>query len=656
LDEARFYFVEPIVQTFPVDSSRTDSANERAVGNIKTVLRFAWKYMRPYWKRMIMGILLGWVCGATAGTFILAAQTLGNRLLPPKAAAVADNSMPKGVPKPAKMANLPILNQRLVHWKNYLGEAIDPWLPKADVGMDWKRLLGGLLVLPLLALVRGASDYASSYCTGWVSERVVNDLRCDILEKLTSLSLDYFNRSTTGDMFTRLSTDTMNLHRVMRQGSTDLPKEVATMLTAFGVLLWLDWQLTLFAFFLVPVIVLPLFILGKKARRAGREGRKANVGQSSLLGEALHGIRVVKAFNLEARQIRRFREFSKKLIHHGMKGVQAKEMVNPILEVVSAAALGGLVVYLFWRGQSLGNLMGFIGGVIFFFTPIKKIAAVHILFEQASIGVERIVEIMAENPTVVEPANPKPLKNFEREIVFDNVSFSYGNELVVRDLTLRIPRGMKVGIAGESGSGKSTLVNLLYRFYDVTSGSIKIDGIDVRELSFEDLRRPMALVSQDVFVFRTSVAENIAAGRIGATREEIEAAGRAAHANEFIVNLPGGYDSVIGERGMTLSGGQRARLAIARAFVRNAPVLVLDEATASLDSQTEQEVQKQIDSLEENRTVISVAHRLSTLASMDLIIVLAKGRIVEQGKFDDLLRAKGIFARMAARQGIYPAE
>jgi ABC-type multidrug transport system fused ATPase/permease subunit len=224
---------------------------------------------------------------------------------------------------------------------------------------------------------------------------------------------------------------------------------------------------------------------------------------------------------------------------------------------------------------------------------------------------------------------------------------------VLSDVNLRIPRGFKVGIAGESGSGKSTLVNLLFRFYDVTSGSIKIDGTDVRELSFEDLRRPMALVSQDVFVFRTSVAENIAAGKQGATREEIEAAARAANAHEFIVQLPKGYDTVIGERGMTLSGGQRQRLAIARAFVRDAPILALDEATASLDSQAELEVQAEIDRLEENRTVICIAHRLSTLVNMDHIIVLSKGRIVEQGNFDELVRAKGVFASMAARQGIF---
>ena len=362
---------------------------------------------------------------------------------------------------------------------------------------------------------------------------------------------------------------------------------------------------------------------------------------------------MLKAFNLEARQDARFREFSRKLVHHGMKGVQAKEMVNPIIEVVGALTISGLLVYLFWSAHSLPDLITFIVSLVLFFNPVKKLAGVHILFQQAGAGVERLMDLLREKPSIVEPAQPKPLKSFEREICFENVDFNYGHNPVLRGVSLRIPRGFKLGIAGESGSGKSTLVNLLFRFYDTTGGAVKIDGLDVRDLSFADLREHMALVSQDVFVFRTSIAENIAAGKLNATRAEIEAAARAANAHDFIMQLPQGYDTVIGERGMTLSGGQRQRLAIARAFVRNAPILVLDEATASLDSQTELEVQKEIDRLEENRTVISVAHRLSTLAGTNHIIVLSKGQIVEQGKFDALLRAKGLFASMAARQGIF---
>jgi ATP-binding cassette, subfamily B, bacterial MsbA len=620
------------------------------MGDLKTVLRFGWQYMRPYWSRLVAGVLLGCLCGLTGGLFIWATRTLTSRLEPPRLAEV------QRVEKKSEVEIVRVPSAWEERGKNFKDAAtaqLDEWLPKTGAAFTWQRVVGGLMFLPLLAFARGMTGYLSNYCMGWVGERVIADLRYDVLAKLTSLSLDYFNRATTGDMLTRINTDTMNLQRALRQGSADLVKETFTIGGILAVLFWMDWQLTMLIFVLMPAVVLPLFVLGKKARRAGRQQRKANVGQTSMLLEALGGIRVVKAFNLETVQLERFRELAKRVVHHGMKGVQAKELTNPVIEVVAACGIGGLILYLFWSGRTLSELVAFVVAVGTFFTSVKKISAVHILFEQAGAGVERIVELLNEKPSVVESTQPRPLKSFEKEIRFEDVSFSYGHALVVRDLNLRIPRGFKLGVAGESGSGKSTLVNLLFRFYDASSGRITIDGHDVRQFSFSDLRAQMALVSQDVFVFRMTIAENIAAGRTGATREEIIEAARAANAHEFISALPEGYDTLIGERGMTLSGGQRQRLAIARAFVRNAPILVLDEATASLDSQSEAEVQAAIDRLEENRTVISVAHRLSTLRAMDHIIVLSQGRVVEQGSFDELLAKRGVFAAMAARQGIF---
>jgi subfamily B ATP-binding cassette protein MsbA len=621
------------------------------MGDLKTVLRFGWQYMRPYWSRLLAGILLGCLCGLTAASFLWATRTLTERLAPSD--AMEKHRTEKKTRK--QLVQFPqAWEARAGELKAGVDAKLEHWLPRIGAQITWQRIVGALALLPLLALLRGGTDYLSNYCMGWVSERVIADLRYDVLGKLTSLSLDYFNKSTTGDMLTRINTDTLNLQRALRQGCADLVKETFTICGVLVMLISYDPQLTLIVFVLLPVVALPLFVLGKKARRAGRQQRKANVNQTSMLVEALGGIRVVKAFNLESLQMARFHELAKRVVHHGMKGVQAKELTTPIIEVVAAIAVSALVLYLFWTQQTLDYLVAFVVGIGLFFTSVKKISAVHILFEQAGAGVERIVELLNEKPTVTEPAQPKALKSFGREIQFERVDFSYtGSDLVVRALNLRVPRGFKLGIAGESGSGKSTIVNLLFRFYDVTGGRITIDGIDVRELSFADLRAQMALVSQDVFVFRMTVAENIAAGKANATRDEIIAAARMANAHEFISALPEGYDTLIGERGMTLSGGQRQRLAIARAFVRNAPILVLDEATASLDSQSEAEVQAAIDRLEENRTVICVAHRLSTLQAMDHIIVLSQGRVVEEGTFDELVRAKGTFASMAARQGIF---
>ena len=274
------------------------------------------------------------------------------------------------------------------------------------------------------------------------------------------------------------------------------------------------------------------------------------------------------------------------------------------------------------------------------------------LFQQTAVGVDRLFQLFREKPTVCTKPDARPLPAFNDSLAFESVNFSYAAKPVLQDLSLVIPRGTKLGVAGESGSGKSTLLNLIFRFHDPTGGVVRIDGQDLRDVALSDLRSQLALVSQEVVVFDQTIAENIACGKPNATRADVEAAAREAFAHEFIMELPQGYDTRVGERGVTLSGGQRQRLVIARAFVRNAPILVLDEATAALDSRAEAEVQKVIDQFAAHRTVICVAHRLSTLASMDRIVVLSEGRIVEQGRYQELLRAGGPFAQMAQRQGI----
>jgi ABC-type multidrug transport system fused ATPase/permease subunit len=272
-----------------------------------------------------------------------------------------------------------------------------------------------------------------------------------------------------------------------------------------------------------------------------------------------------------------------------------------------------------------------------------------------TVSTQRLEELFSEKPTVVEPVNPRPLKSFREGIFLQNVTFSYGNTDVLHDISLKIPKGKKIGLAGESGSGKSTLINLLMRFYDPTKGKLLFDDHDLRDYATKDLLHQMALVSQDVVLFNLPVGINIGFGKENPTQQEIEQAAKHAYAHDFIIKMPAGYDSPCGERGQLLSGGQKARVAIARAFVRNAPILVLDEPTAALDSRAEKEIQTAIDSLEEGRTVICIAHRLSTLANMDEIIVLDHGRIVERGTFEELLKAKGHFAKMAEQQRLTAA-
>ncbi len=630
------------------------------MNNLKAVLTFGWPYLRRYRGRLVLGILFGILFGLANGSFIWATKTLMERLSAPKAETLGryewvEKLAPQSplVLKPKKEVKITsTFKQQLNQIKLKTDQWLDVWLPRAGGVLTWKRILSALLFLPLLAIFLSVTDYLADYCMGWVNERVINDLRVDVLTKLNTLSLDYFNRSTTGDLITRISLDTANLHKALKDSCGDLVKGTFQCLAVLITLCFMDWKLTLFVFIFLPACLFPVLILGRKTRKAGRSARKAAVGQSSLLVELLSGIRVIKAFNLEAHELERFREHSKRLVHHGMKTVQAKGLTNPLIQIVSTLGLGMLIVYFFATGQTPAEMVAFLMGLGLLFGPIRKMASIHIGMSQASAGIERLVETLNEQPTVREPASPKSIKAFQSQLSLENVGFAYGEKPVLRNITLNIPRGFKLGIAGESGSGKSTLVNLLFRFYDPTSGAIKIDGMDLRDISALDLRQQMALVSQEIVLFNKSVAENIQSGKLGASREEIIAAAKDAFAHNFISQLPNGYDTMIGERGVTLSGGQRQRLAIARAFIRNAPILVLDEATASLDSQSEAEVQVAIERLEQNRTVICVAHRLSTLANMDSIVVLAAGEIVEQGSFSELLKTNGLFAAMARRQGI----
>jgi ABC-type multidrug transport system fused ATPase/permease subunit len=608
------------------------------------VFGFGWKYLRRYWVRLLAGILFGIAFGLSNASFVWATKTLMERFQTPdnEAKLVVKHSPQKST----------WIKQHTEALRSTVNRWIDPWLPRVGAKLDWRMIMGALFFLPLLVLVRSIADYGNGYCMGWVSERVINDMRLDVLQKLSTLSLSFFTRSRTGDLLARINGDTAKLQRALRQGAGDLVKESIGGITLFGALLWMNWKLTLFTFAFMPLCLGPLFVLGRKARRAAKASRGTEILQTSQLVELITNIRIIKGYNLESSQMERYRRYSRELVRQAMKAVQAKELANPLIEVISMLGLGALVVVVFKTGTTVGDFVGFLTAVMLLFLTIKKLAAVHIFFEQANPSVLRLHEILQEQPSVREPERPLPVKGFRQEVRFENATFSYGDRAVIENFSITIPRGTRIGIAGPSGSGKSTLVNLLLRFYDPQSGLVSIDGVNVCEISFQDLRTMIALVSQEVVLFDATIAENIAMGREGATQAEIEAAARDAYAHDFIMQLPKAYETRPGERGVTLSGGQRQRIAIARAFVRNAPILVLDEATASLDSEAEAEVQRAIDHLSENRTVISVAHRLSTLSGCDRIIVLSHGRIIEEGGFAELLRKNGPFAAMARRQGI----
>jgi subfamily B ATP-binding cassette protein MsbA len=617
------------------------------LNNLANVFRFGAPYIRRYWVRMALGVLLGVLFGISNAAILGGSKALLGRVFPSEASDAPLQMVER--------SGSSWLREQATRVRENLSAMADPWLPKDTGELDAKQVVGLLFFFPLLFAFRGYIGYLSSYCMGWVSERVISDLRQDVFQKLSTLSLDFYNRATMGDLITHVHGDTQALQKSLNLGVSDLVKEPVTIIFTLGYLLWMDWKLTLFVAAFMWVCIVPMAVLGRKVRRASKGNVKTGVLQQSLLVEFLSSIRLIKAYKLEKQATERFAQHARQLVHHGMKQIQAKELINPLIETIGAIGLGILLVYIIYTGKTGAELAVFVGAVALVYTPIKKVAGLHVYYQQASVGVERLIKILNEQPTVKEPTSPKVMKPFAREICFENVTFAYNDRPVLRNFSLSIPFGMKLGVVGESGSGKSTLVNLLFRFYDPQEGRILIDGQDIRDVTTFDLRAQMALVSQEIILFDQTIAENIACGRADASRVEIEDAAKAAFAHDFIMELPERYETRVGDRGVLLSGGQRQRIAIARAFIRQAPILALDEATAALDAESEAQVQRAIDHLAEHRTVISVAHRLSTLAKMDKIIVLHAGRIVEEGTFSELLRGDGVFGSMAQRQTFAPA-
>lgn len=605
------------------------------MNQLRRVLSFGLPFLWPYRSRFLAGIALAVFFGVSNGAFVLATKTLFERLSPsPVAAGQTD---PQG------------LASRL---SEDFAAGMEKVLPRSGQPITPLQAVGAVLFLPFLMLLRSGAGYLSAYCMTWVSVRVVRDMQIRVLEKLHSLSLDYFNRSTLGDLTTHISSDTRRIFDAMNNGFSDLIKEPFTLLSILGGMIIIDAKLTLAALVILPVVVVPILIVGNRLKRLARRTVAVGISQGSGLLEALSGIRLIKAYGLENFQLGRYRAESLELAHLEVKKTQAGKLVNPVIEVACTLGLGALIIVVFATEQPVADFVGFLTGLVMLPNPIKRLAQMHVDLISATVSCDRLEKFFAIQPSVQEPPSPAPLAPLARALALEGVYLDYGHDHVLQGVDLRIPKGYKLGLAGPSGSGKSSLINLLPRFYDPTAGRILWDGRDLRTFSTRDLRSQIALVSQDVILFDTSVAENIALGKSSPTRNEIEQAARLAFAHEFIMDLPRGYDTRVGERGVMLSGGQKARISLARAFLRNAPILILDEATAALDAESEKEVQRAIDRLEEGRTVICIAHRLSTLANMNEIVVLEGGKIAERGSFQELLGRNGLFGRMASQQGL----
>jgi ABC-type multidrug transport system fused ATPase/permease subunit len=627
-------------------------------------VRFARPYLARYWPRFVIGIVLGMLFGVSNGLFLGSIAIIAPRITSPTE-AVASVAKSRAAQETSsslreEKANEPDNSQAQTakvkgpNFKQRLILFLDPWLPIRGQPMDWKRWTGGLLLLPLIFLLRGVLGYFSSYCLAWSGQRITNDVKTDAFRKISQQSLDYFQKTPTAEIMKRIDSDSVSINNFLRMGLNDLVKEPTTIACCLAAMLFLNWKFTLIALIYTPFCIIPTRIVARRIKDLGRRDFATGIKQGSVTIESFHNIRITKAYGLEEVHTAEFRKNAERSAYYNIKSVQSREMLNPAVQVLAAFSISLVLLYAMWTNCDSGTLTTFIASLFVMGASVKKLNTIGVFYTQLSLALERLLQLFALQPSVKEIANPAPLGDFTRALEFRDVSFSYGDAPVLQDVSFTLERGQRLGLAGESGSGKSSLINLLFRFYDPTQGAVLIDGTPINQLRLADLRYHMALVSQDILLFNGTVAENIGFGKIGATREEVITAAKEAYADKFILELPQGYDTHLGERGQRLSGGQRQRIAIARAFVRNAPILVLDEATAALDAQSEAEVQKAIDHLAEHRTVICVAHRLSTLRAMDRILVLSQGRVVEQGTFDQLLFQRGIFTAMAARQSIFP--
>lgn len=531
-----------------------------------------------------------------------------------------------------------------------------PWIIKDmidDVLMSKDMLMLNLIAAGILVVMftRGVFYYGQSYLVSYVGQRVIIDVRSVLFRKFQKMPLSYYDKQQTGTVMSYITNDVSAMQSAIVDNLIELVTESSILIGSLAMMIYLDWKLSLLTLMTIPLVGFAMKIFGRKLKRSSTVIQERAAEITSLLQESISAIRVVKSFVRETYEIRRFEEQNWKNFQAAMKNVKLTSLLTPTVEFLAAIA----VTFIVWFGGyevvneviTAGELVAFLTYAVNLANPVKRLSRVYAAIQKAMAAADRVFEVMDLDEKITDVPGAKPLPPIKGQVEFKDITFSYKEgQPALQHISLKAEPGQMIALVGPSGSGKSTIANLIPRFYDVDSGTISIDGHDIRQVTADSLREQIGLVPQETMLFSTTVMENIRYGRLDATDEEVVEAARAANAEEFIKDLPEGYDTKLGERGLNLSGGQRQRLAIARAILKNPRVLILDEATSALDTESEKIVQDALDKLMVGRTSFVIAHRLSTIFNADQIFVVENGQLREHGTHEELLAAGGLYSNL----------